>query len=196
MENNRVVYVLGSPHHAGNTATLAAEVLRGVQDAGGEITRFCIDDMRIWPCQGCEACKQTGVCVQEDDMSRLYQALDRSRRLVLGTPIYFDHVSAQTKIFIDRLYAYLGPNLENHFPAGYRAALVVTWGDANPDMYTGVIDWLKGRLTSYFGVDVVAAIRAADFGHLSEPHKSRLLQQAYAAGVALMNQGRPASEGI
>jgi multimeric flavodoxin WrbA len=45
-------------------------------------------------------------------MQQLYRAINISKGLVLGTPIYFDHVSAQTKLFLDRLYAYLGPNLE------------------------------------------------------------------------------------
>jgi multimeric flavodoxin WrbA len=44
--------------------------------------------------------------VQNDDMNDILKDLDKSDMLVLASPIYWFDVSAQTKCFIDRMYAF------------------------------------------------------------------------------------------
>lgn len=116
----KVIGVVGSPRHGKNTATLVQKVLEGAENKGLETDLFYISDYDISPCRACNACKQTGECVQDDDMKVFYEAIGQAKVLVLGTPIYFDHVSAQTKIFLDRLYSYLHPNLAHRFPKGVK----------------------------------------------------------------------------
>jgi multimeric flavodoxin WrbA len=42
-------------------------------------------------------------------MRLVYPILKKARGLVIASPVYWFSVSAQTKIFMDRLYAFIGP---------------------------------------------------------------------------------------
>jgi multimeric flavodoxin WrbA len=181
----KIVGIVGSPRHGRNTATLVQQVLDGAKSQGADVSLLYINDYDIAPCDACDGCKQTAECVLDDGMRTFYAAIDGIQGLVLGTPIYFDHVSAQTKLFLDRLYAYLGPDMERHFPERVRSVLVATWGDSDPDLYNDVIDWLQGRLSLYYGVETVAAIKAADADTIPPGRRPELLQAAFAAGVRL-----------
>jgi len=101
----RVLAVHGSPRVGGNTESLVAEVLRGAEVSGADTTCHRLNDITISPCQGCDACKTTKRCRVDDDMQELYDAVLEADALVIGTPIYFWGPSAQTKVFLDRLYA-------------------------------------------------------------------------------------------
>ena len=181
----KVIGVVGSPRHGKNTGTLVQKVLEGVKSNGIETELFYISDYQISPCRACDACKQTGECVQDDDMKILHSAMGEAKGLVLGTPIYLDHVSAQTKVFLDRLYSYLGPNLERRFPKGVKSVLVVTWEAANPDQYNNVITWLQGRLSFYFGIETIEVIKAANTNTVPVSEKEDLLRKAFDTGVRL-----------
>ncbi len=123
--------VVGSPRHNQNTGLLVQRVLDGAAGAGMDTQLFYVHDYRIEGCDACDACKQLGRCIKEDDMQIAYRAIGESKALVIGTPIYFDHISAQTKLFLDRLYLYGEPNL-GLFPKNLKAVLAFTWADSNP----------------------------------------------------------------
>ena len=181
----RIVGIIGSPRHGRNTATLVQEVLRGAASLGAATEMFYLNDLDIRPCQGCEACKEAGRCVHDDDMQMLYEAMSGSRGLVLGSPIYIDHVTAQTKTMLDRLYAYLGPDLENRFAKGIKAVVCLTWEAQNPNAYDDVADWLESRLQYYLEVETVGRITAARTNLTPVQQRADLLRAAYAAGVRL-----------
>ena len=85
-----------------------------------------MSDYQIGGCRGCDACKKTSICIHHDDVDLFYAALRDAKGLVIGTPIYVDRVTAQLETWLDRLYAYLGPDLENRFPTGVKAVIVAT----------------------------------------------------------------------
>ena len=95
----------GSPRRRGNTDLLLDEFLRGCEEAGAEVERLILARLQISGCRGCEACSETGKCVVEDDMQRVYQAIERSTHVAVASPIYFYSVTAQTKIVLDRTQA-------------------------------------------------------------------------------------------
>ena len=99
----QVIGIVASPRHGRNTATLVQQVLDGAQSQGAETALLYLEDYEINPCRACDACKETGECIQDDDMAVFYEALERAKGKVVGTPIYFDHIIAQAKAFIDRL---------------------------------------------------------------------------------------------
>lgn len=181
----RTIGVVASPRRGQNTGTLVQKVLEGVESAEIDTELHYISDYQIGPCRACDACKETGECVQDDDMHVFHAAIERARGLVLGTPIYLDHVSAQCKIFLDRLYCYLGPDGEHRFPKGVKAVLVVTWEASNPKAYDSVIDWLRGRLSHYFEIDTLEVIKAANTANVPVHHDAELLGRAFEAGVTL-----------
>ena len=100
-----MVIVLGSPRISGNSETLARAVAEGVTNRGGTVEYVRLNKLAIRPCQGCGGCDKTGACVIKDDMTPIYDLLDQADRLLLVSPIYFYALSAQAKVFIDRIQA-------------------------------------------------------------------------------------------
>jgi len=101
----RVLIVCGSPRRGGNTDTLAGAVAQGAESGGAEVVIVRLQGMDISPCLGCGGCDAEGECVVDDAMGPLYEEIAMADRVVIASPIYFYSVSAQTKIFIDRLQA-------------------------------------------------------------------------------------------
>lgn len=101
----RVLGIAGSPRRGGNTDLLLAEVMRGAQSKGAEVRSIVLNDLKITPCQHCDACFEKGECRIKDDMQKVYEALEWADRIVLASPVQFMGVSAQTKAMIDRCQA-------------------------------------------------------------------------------------------
>ena len=74
----------------------------GYRAHGGEAAQLHCNDLIVKSCQACGPEPTTGYCVFHDDMDLVYQALERADALVVGSPIFFDSVSAQLKLVIDR----------------------------------------------------------------------------------------------
>ncbi len=98
----KVLGIAGSPRRGGNTDLLLAEVLRGVASRGAEAKTVVLNNLKITPCQHCDACLKAGKCRIEDDMQMIYRELEESDRIVLASPIQFMGVTAQMKAMIDR----------------------------------------------------------------------------------------------
>ena len=99
----KVLGILGSPCPDGNTAVLLDAVLEGARDAGAQVERIDLQQLRIDPCDGCRKCDRTGNCARvNDDMRVLYKMIRVVDAIVLASPIYFMGVSAQLKALIDR----------------------------------------------------------------------------------------------
>jgi len=78
---------------------------------GGDLIRLI--DYRIEPCNACWGCRKKPVCSIDDDFRQtLTPLLLDADALVVGSPVYFNNVSAQLKAFIDRTWALRG-KLEN-----------------------------------------------------------------------------------
>jgi len=92
-------------------------------------------------------------------MYAFYDIVDETSAIVVGTPIYFDQVTAQLKAFMDRLYPYIGVKMEKYFPRGARAGVVITYGASGESSYDGVIDWIGGRLKGYYGIEAVGSVK-------------------------------------
>ena len=63
-----VLGVAGSPRRGGNSETLLDEVLRGTKEAGALTEKVVLAQLNIGPCKACNACAQTRICMQGDDM--------------------------------------------------------------------------------------------------------------------------------
>jgi len=101
----KVLGIAGSPRRGGNTDLLLAEVMRGAASRGAEVKTIILNDLKVAPCQHCDACLKTGRCKEEDDMQMVYAELEEADRIVLASPVQFMGVTAQTKAMIDRCQA-------------------------------------------------------------------------------------------
>ncbi len=97
-----ILGISGSPTGGSSTDILVNTILEGAT-ANHVKTRFVrLNDKNILPCQSCGKSPEPDYCFFHDDMDGLYGLMEKSEGIVLGSPIYFDSVSAQTKLFIDR----------------------------------------------------------------------------------------------
>ena len=132
----KIVGLIGSPRKNGNTEVLINEALKGASDAGAKTEVFRLCDMNINPCRACANCRSHGSkCTVDDDMPILYDRLKYSDAFILGSPVYFGSMSAQSKIFIERLYAitsnYL--NWKNFWENYGKKDISLIFTQANPD---------------------------------------------------------------
>jgi len=119
----RILGIVGSPRKDGNTELLMKEALRMAQDSGCETEMFLMSEKQVAPCDACGTCFEVGSCVVQDDMQELYDMMERADGIIIGSPVYFGSVSAQTKAIMDRMFALLGRRALKDKVAG---ALVVT----------------------------------------------------------------------
>jgi len=94
--------IVGSPKKKGNVDLLVSEVLKGAGSQGAETYKIYLNDLVIRPCQSCGIDPFPKFCLFDDDMNLVFAALESCGFMVLGSPVYFDTVSAQTKLMIDR----------------------------------------------------------------------------------------------
>ena len=101
----KVLGIAGSPRRGGNTDLLLGEVMRGATSRGAKGKTIVLNDLKIAPCQHCDACLEKGKCKVEDDMQMVYREMEEADRIVLASPIQFMGVTAQMKAMIDRCQA-------------------------------------------------------------------------------------------
>lgn len=114
----RVLGICGSPVIGSSTEILVREVLNGAASKGSETDYIFLNELDIIPCQACGQSPDDGYCFFNDGMDAVYEKFDRCDAIVVGSPVYFDSVSAQTKLFIDRCNCFRAykPDMKEIFP--------------------------------------------------------------------------------
>ena len=125
-----VLVFKGSPREKGNSSILAEKAAEGAKAAGAEVECFILHNLDIRPCDACDICQETGVCVLKDDMQSLYPKLENADAIVIASPIYWFTISAQTKLFIDRWYAL--ESAQGNALKGKQFGILLTYGDTDP----------------------------------------------------------------
>ncbi len=100
----RILALCGSPRRdKSRTAWLVQKVLSSAGERGAQTEYFDVTRLKIDPCLACDRCHHLGRCVQEDDFNPIFENMLAADGIVLGSPVYIYHVTAQLKMFIDRL---------------------------------------------------------------------------------------------
>jgi len=174
---SNIVLLSGSPRKSGNTDKLAAAFKKGAESAGKKVTLFQVAEMQIGGCLGCGYCfNEKGVCVQEDDMPRVLDALRKADTIVLASPVYFFSVSAQLKLAIDRIFALLSDK-----PPIKQAALLLTCGDEETIVADGAVVMFNG-ICSYMKWEEAGVIIATGLHNINEIDGREELEKAAALG--------------
>ena len=101
----KIAVLLGSPRKNGNSETIVQAIVAPLEQNGAEVEYIRLNDLDLRTCQGCGGCDKTGKCVLKDDMADIYSAVDDADVVLLASPVYFYGLSAQCKIFGDRMQA-------------------------------------------------------------------------------------------
>ncbi len=155
-----IIGFIASPRKEGNTAWIVNKILEGSKEQGAQTQVWYSSELDIKPCKGCLGCRKGDGCVINDDMQKLYDALEWADALVLGSPIYMGQMSAQAKIFTDRLFAQITPRFSPHFKeenAGKKLVLAFTQGNPDAAMFQMYYDYTKNmfQLLEFEVKDVV-----------------------------------------
>lgn len=75
-----------------------------------------LNEMTFFPCQACGKAPTPAFCFYNDDLADVYNILAECNCLLFGTPVYFDTVSAQAKMFIDRCNCFRPADFERVDP--------------------------------------------------------------------------------
>lgn len=103
---NEILAIYGSPRRKGNTTLLLGQAVQGALDAGAQVEKIVLRDLRMSPCLEIYGCKETGRCVIQDDFQKIYDQLLVCQGLMVASPIFFYTVSAHTKILMDRCQSF------------------------------------------------------------------------------------------
>lgn len=186
-----IIGISASPRKEGNTAWVVNKILEGAKEQSAETESFDFSNLDIKPCRGCNACKQSDRgCIINDDMQKLYEALDHADALILGSPVYMGQMSAQAKIFSDRLYARFSPRFSPYFKENAKKKLILVFTQGNPDsgLFKEYFDYTK-KMFELLEFDVKGVHVAA--GMRNEPaHKREDLHTALKnIGSSLVSEG-------
>ncbi len=193
----KVSIIFGSPSKDSNTHILVKEAQRGLKDCGAESEIFFLNDLKIKGCQSCLTCKIKGTtkCAVQDDMQKVYRAMEASDGILVATPIYFGYVTAQTKLWSDRLFPYLGSKerieegvktnvLTGMMPGHKIARFIFTQNQPDRSLFVEPINRFM-HMISLVGFDVRGYMLASDLYRGVKPmvteHKSAM-KEAYDLG--------------
>jgi multimeric flavodoxin WrbA len=101
----KVLGIMGSPRRQGNTEILLDKALEGATEAGAEVEKVLVSNLKISPCLEIYACLKDGNCSIKDDMQLLYTKLLEADHIIFASPIFFYSVTSQAKAVIDRCQA-------------------------------------------------------------------------------------------
>lgn len=188
---SKVLGISGSPVLESSTELLVREVLRGAASRGAETEYVYLNELDIMPCQACGETPEYEYCFFSDGMDELYKKLDWCDAIVIGSPVYFDSVSAQTKLFIDRTNCLrrFDPEhpgqFEPRMTGARRGAIVLVGGEREVYEHARRV---VGGFFVWAGITSVGLITYAHAvtGRGSVAGRPDILRQAYDTGIALV----------
>ncbi len=96
-----VLGISGSPIPNSNTD----HAVQAMLEATGLETAFVkLSTLRIEPCRGCLACKDTNICAVQDGGPALAEQFQTAKAVVLGAYTPYCSLDARTKAFMERMY--------------------------------------------------------------------------------------------
>jgi multimeric flavodoxin WrbA len=114
-------------------------------------------------------------------MNQLYPKLEEADSVVIASPIYWFNISAQTKIFIDRLYA-VGVGQNNIF-SGKKFAFILSFADPDP-FVSGAVNALRSfqDICRYVGATIEGMVYGSADSAGEIKGNQDVMEKAYLLG--------------
>lgn len=94
----------GSVGREGNVDRMVKAIL---ERSGHDVEFVKLTELTFSGCKGCvQLCARPQVCRLEDDAQPYYEKVKEADAVVIGTPVYFDNISATVWAFIERFFGY------------------------------------------------------------------------------------------
>ena len=176
----KIVALQASPRKGGNCDVLMDEMIKGIEENGGEVVKYYLEGENIASCKACMHCASNPECIRADDGNKIIDDLVSSDGVIFATPIYYGQMSAQGKLIIDRFYA-IGQNPDKSLSG--KAALIFT--ENQPEgTYKDYIELTKASPFAFMGYDVIGHIDAGSAGPVGivATEQKDKLKEAYELG--------------
>ncbi len=111
----KILTINASPVKNSSTGILLEKVADGIKEklfGPVENKVVILNDLKILPCQACGESPEPNYCLFKDDIYPLYEYLINCDIVLFGSPVYFETVSAQAKLFIDRCNCLRPPDFD------------------------------------------------------------------------------------
>ena len=155
----KILTINGSPGKNSSTKILLEKIAFGIgknSTAQVENKIINLNQLQILPCQACGKSPEPDYCFYKDDIYPIYDYLIDCDIILFGSPVYFDTVSAQAKLFIDRCNCLRPPDFDgqtdHHFkkiiPRQRLGAIVLTGGQRGQfecarKVMAGFFKWIR-----------------------------------------------------
>lgn len=167
-------------------------ILDGAAENGADTVVYNLASLEIKGCDGCRRCQDSGCCLIEDDMQEIYEEIRTAGVVVLGSPVYMWQMTAQTKLFVDRLTSFLRPNFSSRLD-NKKLILVFSQGSSDTDAFKPYFEYTEGLLY-YMGFDVLDTIIAAGTDKLEVSFRPNLLERARDLGKLISASNLPGTQ--
>jgi multimeric flavodoxin WrbA len=152
-----ILAINGSGRSLGNNYNLLNTCLESFNKNNNTTEIVQLSDLQIQGCKSCYSCKgNNNQCIIEDDMNLISKKILDSDLLIISIPIYMWQISAQTKLFMERLY----PLYHFDIPSDLKGKkLILFFTQATPDktMFEAYFEHVKASMT-FLGFDVIDVV--------------------------------------
>lgn len=182
----KIVVFIGSPRKNGYSAKLLNKLLEGAKSVGAEIVTYDLNDDKVRGCQGCFYCRSHEGCATQDALQPMYQDIKEADSIVTTFPLYFGNISGQAKIWLDRIYPFLGDGFSARCPG---KKIVTIYSQANPDP-TFMQDAINStnNLFKVYGWDLIKSFLIYNTQDPKKTIEESMMQEAYEIGKILTLQ--------
>ncbi len=175
----KIIALQASPRKGGNCDVLIDEMAKGIEENGGEVVKYFLEDQDIAPCKACMYCASNPDCVRADDGNKILDDLVDADGVIFASPIYYGQMAAQGKLIIDRFYS-IGQNPEKNLSG--KAALIFT-SAAPTGSYENYIELTAASPFGFMGYEVIGCVDAGGTGAPgSVKEQEDKLKEAYELG--------------
>lgn len=126
----KVAVIWSSPNVDGLTASAEGQIVKGLKEAGVQVTEIHLNKKFIGHCRACGngwgTCSRNGTCVISDDFAEIYSTLAGSDGIVWISAVYWSDMTECFKAFFDRLRRC--DAIHNHYLADKRCMLIACAG--------------------------------------------------------------------
>lgn len=179
----KITAIVGSPRKKGQSARLVNAILDGAKEFGAEVAIHYLSERNIMPCTGCYSCEKTKECIiKNDDMMGIYEDMETADAYVFASPVYFDQVSGQFKVFIDRIFPYYWDKPLT----GKKGVFTLVYNDENENRYHEVVNWFIDMVTSCHGIEIVDTVKVHGVRKHPIAENDELMERAREIGKRLV----------
>jgi len=179
----KIVIFNGSPRPNGNTSALIRAFSLGAEEAGNTVTTFLLDSMNIKGCKGCFGGGKSPdtLCMQKDDMEKIYPVYKEADIVVLASPLYYYTVSGQLKTAIDRLFAVVEADPDFRNPP---KDCILLMPAEEQDAFGEALHYYNGLL-KHIGWNNIGTVLAGGVNKVGDIEGKPVLDEARRLGAAL-----------